>query len=104
MTQLALLEVFRSKAQRLLFVLACCALTPWLLMRFVRELLVSNGVRDYLGNVFVTPVIAWFQNGWWGLDSLPWYDCLLVPAFVALLGAFFWPVAVKPVLNWIRLG
>lgn len=104
MKKAAFLGGLKYPGQRLLFTLACAALIPWLWMRLVRELWVSSGVRDYLGNVFVLPVAAWVDYGWLGLDNLPWYDSLLAPALVALLIVFLWPITVRRVINWICNG
>lgn len=102
MARFALLGSLKFKEQRLLFVLACFALVPWIWMRLIQELWMSDGVLDYLGNVFVTPVVAWVRTGWWELGSLPWYDCIFAPALVVLLVSLAWPVIGRPVLDWIR--
>lgn len=104
MAKAAFLGGLKYSGQRLLFTLACVALIPWVLVRLVRELWVSAGVRDYLENVFVTPVAAWFGYGWLRVDYLSWYDILFLPALVALLIVIVWPVVVNPVLTWIRQG
>ena len=104
MARFALLGSLKFKEQRLLFVLACFALVPWVWMRLIRELWTSDGVLDYLGNVFVTPVIAWFGNGWWELGVLAWYDCLLVPTLFGLLIVLLWPFTAQRIITWVRIG
>jgi hypothetical protein len=92
----------RSSVQRSLFAIGCIGLVPWMLMRVLRELKYSNGLRDYLLSVFVDPLSPWFESGWWWQTMLRWYDWPVLPCLVAICLAFAWPYTGARVVAWVR--
>ena len=95
-----LMRLLSTPFQRAAFVLGILGIAPWVPMRFFRELSFSDGVRDYLSNVFGLPVKLWLGTAWLG----SWYDWLFIPSLCLVAVAFLWPWTGASVWRWIREG
>lgn len=96
-------SILATPIQRALFAIGCTGLLPWACMRFLAEIARSDGVRDYGQNVFITPVLAWLQNGWL-FHLVPWYDLLFLPSSMVILLAAAWKKTGYLVIKWVTHG